>query len=303
MCGVEIDVWTDEGHKNIDWSVNHGDGINGNHYISKVKRDEKNHTIAARNPKDGWKDYWVSLQEYLTWKDTTPKINLLWLDVKSPQYLSELIDHVHFILDTAYVRHDKKVPFSIVYGLYDINHINNKVVKKLRDNEGFNLACEGKTTKKYATNTLAVLDVIREKTWGLRREQHFMTNGWAHNWWYKNSNIAASLREAKFLKDNGKFCIRTGVWTLGKPHHGLQMICSKKDCPKESYETECDLVLMECRSNFFPMIFWGGSKLALRDFSTQFFVPGRDGKKTWYDLYNNGNYHKAENRFEDPFYK
>lgn len=301
MCGVEIDIWTDEGHKNSDWSVNHGDGINGHRYIPKAERDEKNRKIAGKKPIDGWKDYWVSLHEYLTWRDKTPQINLIWLDLKSPQYLSELVDHVHFILDTAYVRHDKVVPFSIVYGVYATEHINNSIVQKLREYEGINLACEGKTSGKFATNTLAVLDVMREK-WGLKRGQHFMTNGWAHNWWYYNSNIATSLREAKFLRDNGKFCARTGVWSLGKPHHGLQMICSKNDCAKYSYETECDLVLMECRSNFFPSIFWGGSKLALHDFSNQFFVPGVGGKKTWYDLYNKGNYHKAGDRFTDPFY-
>lgn len=302
MCGVEIDIWTDEEHKTADWSVNHGDPFNGERYIPELERNEKNKEIDKKNPQDGWKDYWVALDEYLTWMDRTPQLNLIWLDVKTPQYLSSLIDYVHHYLDKFYVDKDIKVPFSIVYGLYDLDHINKEVVNKLRDYEGFNIAREGQLSGTYATKPLSIIDVIRRTKWGLKRGQHFMTNGIAHNFWYFNSNIAQSLREAKELRNNNAFCARTGVWTLGKPHHGLQMICSKNDCPKQSYETECDLVLMECRSNFKPMVLWGGTPFALRSFGIQFFEPGVGGKKSWCDLYNKGNYHKAGDRFTDPFY-
>lgn len=283
--GIEIDVHTDEAHKNSDWSVNHGLPWPFNQkYLDK---DERN----RRNQGRSWQNFYVGLDEYLRFREL-PEINFIWIDVKTGEYLSELIDYVNKILYDEYESKGREVPFSILFGVYSTDHINRSIDEKLKIYEGVGLACEGKESGGYATMSIENL-----KKWlPVSSYHHCSTAGWGVPTWYSYTVESRALRAAKALKDKGEFCIRTGAWTMTKPVHGLQLLCSKADDKWDSYETECDLVLMECRNEF---AFGGllGTHYSVQKFVNWFFRT--DG--CWYK-YNNGHYRLARSRQEDPFY-
>ena len=283
--GIEIDVHTDEAHKNSDWSVNHG--LTFPYFEGYLDVNERQ----RRNQGRPWQKYYVGLEEYLRFAELS-QINFIWLDVKTGEYLSELIDFVNRILYDAYTNKGKEIPFSILFGVYSVSHIYSRMKEQLRDYEGVGLACEGKESGKFSTMSIENL----KRWWPLKREQHCSTAGWGVPNWYSYTVESRALREAKKLKDNGEFCVRTGAWTMTRPNHGLQLICSYEDCSSESYRTECDLVLMECRNEFF---FGGllGTHEAVKNFVQWFFNPYGE----WYK-YNKGHYRLAKSRQKDPFY-
>ena len=148
-CGVEIDVHTDEANKNKDWSVNHGLKFPYvETYLSEDDRKSKN----KRQGRTGTTTEYVSLKQYLKFSEMN-KLSILWLDVKTGEYLVELVQHVHAVLKEIYP--DGKIPYSIIYGAYKIDVLEKPIngssylaIDWLRDNlyenEGINLAWEGK---------------------------------------------------------------------------------------------------------------------------------------------------------------
>lgn len=83
------------------------------------------------------------------------------------------------------------------------------------------------------------------------------------------------------------------------PQQGLQVICSNDDY-EDSYRTECDLILIECRNEFLPatLVPFLYSHQALKNYVDRFFKENGE-----YYKYNNGKYRIAGQREEDPFYK
>lgn len=297
--GVEIDVATDEGNKLKDWSVAH-DG-----YVSEDKRKSKNAGI--KDPLD----YYVSLEEYLNFPDME-QISLLWLDIKTPSYATELVQYVHKILKKRYYDEKTKqlnVPFSIVYGFYKYRELEAIIKDKdgkdksvcawFRDslwtNEGINLAHEG-TYK--AVNWSGTREQIQELLDNnhFPIKQHFMTNGLGTGWL-----VGQGSWRWKHIMDSGKdmkqdkYCARIGFWTCTSPKHGVQCVVSETDDPNHDFlrkgkNVECDVVLIECRSDFFPgRIFpYIHNPESLNLFTSKFF----NKKGDWYK-YNNGHYRRA----------
>lgn len=289
--GVEIDIHTIFEHADNDWSVNHGSDTEK--YLNPTERETQNH-IQERT---GLRRY-VSLKEYLNFEEMD-KINILWLDVKTENCGKGLVKYVHEILLERYHSIDK-VPFSIIYGFYGRMDFSPNFVdlsSLLWENEGISLAYEGKDYgKKWRSGSFDDIEDYMKKGWNLPIEQHFMTCGfgWGQSV-TKNSIEPQCIRQAreKMLKD--QYCSRVGFWTCGISYHGLQLVCAKEDY-HDSYETECDLILIECDSDFFPLKFPGFDRWALQNFINRFLKEDGD----WYRNNNKGHYRLATK--DDKFY-
>ena len=288
-CGVEIDVDTDANNKDSFWSVNHGG------FITRKTMDSRN---AYRNPGN----YYVSLEEYLNFGDMD-NIIILWLDVKEggSKYLKELVTHVHSILKVRYGS-PENAPYSIIYGLYSMDSFevmvgNEKTIdwlkRNLCPNEGINLACEGKSSGKYATDSLPKLEkyFVNEHDFPIGR--HFMTCGWGVSGAVNKGTIeTVSLLEAKKLRDANRYCSRTGFWTSCKYSDVIWFI----DPDWAGVHTDCDLILADCRSDFnIPFITHHD---ALQRAVNDYFNP----KGTDYKKYNKGKCRLAV-KGKDKFYK
>lgn len=319
--GVEIDVATSTdfckyGAKPF-WSVAH-DG-----FVSPEEMEIYNlapERIANPNTR------YVSLEEYLMLPEMD-ELSILWLDVKGAgEYfaIDVLVQHVHEVLEKRYGR-DKygnvDVPYSIIYGAYGLDALEQRkihfrseddetnppmVIDWLKDNlwenEGTGLAREGSTMFKYAAGTLESLEKFFVDEHDFPKEKHLMTNGFGWPYWpvfTKHSEVTGSLIEAKDLVKQNRYCVKTGTWSMELPHHGLQVICSEDDYD-DSYKTECDLVLIECRNEFFPAsaVPFLYSHEALKKFTNRFFKENGA-----YYKYNKGKYRIAGQRDEDPFYR
>lgn len=295
--GVEIDVQSDINHEDTDWSVNHG--LKNEHYLDPTERERKNN-IEERT---GLRRY-VSLKEYLNFEEMD-KINILWLDVKTdnPALPStgsgqHLIKYVHEILLERYGSKEK-VPFSIIYGIYhvlDIVGYKADISSMLWENEGVSLAFEGKESGGggHSGSFNAIENWMKD--YHVTIEQHFMTCGFGWGQSVTKKSIEPQcIRQAreKMLKD--QYCSRVGFWTCGCSYHGLQLVCAKEDY-HDSYETECDLILIECDSEFFPLKFPGFDRWALQNFINRFFKEDGD----WYRNTNKGHYRLAKK--DDKFY-
>lgn len=299
--GVEIDVATCLGECEKDWSVAH-DG-----YCTPEWRKEHN---KVREPMEQY----VSLEEYLKFPEID-KISLLWLDLKTTYYAPELIQYVHRILKERY-RDAANVPFSIIYGFYKVPDLEEprryrpytgefrSVCKICADslwvNEGINLAYEGTyhDIKNWSGTRPQIQKLLDDN--GFPIEKHFMTNGlatggfvWQTDWRWQH------IIDSKKDMIDDKYCARVGFWCCTQGYHGVQAVLSKKDDPKGSMvrkNTECDVVLMECRTEFVPsrlIPFW--SQDALREFVEGFFFKHGG----WYG-WNNGHYRRAKQ--SDKFY-
>lgn len=298
--GVEIDLHTDNYNciNFKDWSVQH-DG-----YYNKKDRAKENEHL---NPMDQY----VSLEEYLNFPEID-QISLLWLDIKTAYLAPYLIDIVHTTLKNRYG--DKPVPFSIIYGFYNINELNTvfryygeeknqRIIywckELLWENEGINLAYEGTYHDVNWSGTREQIQNLLNES-GFPIEKHFMTNGLATGGLVFQSTWRWQyIIDSKEDMKNDKYCARVGFWCCTQGYHGVQAVLSKKDDPKGGMvrkNTECDVVLMECRNNFAPgelVPFW--SQDALRDFVENFFFKHGN----WYG-FNNGHYRRAKQ--SDKFY-
>lgn len=311
--GVEIDVncadKIDPTATYVDFSVYHG---HQGGYCDPAYRAKQNRGI--KNPLD----YYVSLEEYLKFEEMD-NISILWLDAKckNPVQVYHLVKEVHRILEDRYGSKEL-VPFSIIYGVYKMytlrDNIGNTVmypnvplIDWLRDNlwenEGINLACEGPHGPYGTSETLEDLKKFFNGH-NFPKGKHFASQGTGLPFMtFFNMKMVNTLVELKKMKEQGQYCVRTGAWSLGKAEYGLHMIPSKNDCPDKSYGTECDLVLMDGRSDFFPAksLAPGYDCLAVQKFVQRFFRP--TSADSYYYKYNRGHYVLAGNRWEDPFYK
>lgn len=307
-CGVEIDVATNEANKLTDWSVAHKG------YVSKETRKSKNARIA--DPLD----YYVSLEEFLKFPDIG-EISLLWLDLKTPEYAPELVQYVHRVLRERYYDKQTKqlnVPISIIYGFYTYRQLealtnekgkdgkNKSVCAWLRDslwvNEGINLAYEGTYyAVDWSGTRKQIQKVLDDNNFPIK--QHFMTNGLGAGWLVTQGSWRWQhiMDSGKDMRDD-KYCARIGFWTCTKPRHGVQCVVKESDDPKHEFlrkgkTVECDVVLIECRSDFFPgRVFpYIHNPQSLKQFTSQFF--NKNGE--WYK-YNNGHYRRANRN--DKFY-
>lgn len=312
--GVEIDVdcpkQISPTATYVDFSVAH-DG-----YVTPEKRAEENRGIEDPN------HHWVSLQEYLNFKEMD-YISILWLDCKpeKPGQIYHLVKEVHRILEERYGSKDL-VPFSIIYGVYYLPTLENVIgsdytlkyqstplIDWLRDNlwenEGTGLACEGVNggAKQYKTKeTLEELDTFF-KSHNFPAGKHFMSAGsGAWFFFFEDEDFLNGLRQAKEWRDQGRYCARTGFWTAGLEGAGLMFIPNQKDCAR-SKGTECDLILMDGQSDFFPAtgLYPLFSHDAIRNFVNWFLIPNPGNSE--YFQNNHGHYFLAGNRWEDPFYK
>lgn len=314
--GVEIDVNCAKDISPtatyVDFSVNHTG------YASPEYRAKENAKL-----KDYPDRHWVSLQEYLNFEELD-YISILWLDCKpeEPGQAYHLVKEVHRILEERYGSKEL-VPFSIIYGLYQLHTLRDEIganyslkypstplIEWLRDNlwenEGTGLATEG-TWGSCTTIELEELEKFFNKH-NFPVGKHFSSVGSGKPFaatFNKTPEMVNNLIKLKNWKNQGKYCVRTGAWTLNRSKYGPYMVPSKKDCP-DSYETECDLVLMEAQNDFWPashlkLLY---DHFALQKFVRRFFtLGGTDGKDSYYREYNHGHYFLAGNRWEDPFYK
>lgn len=307
--GVEIDVdcptKIDPKATYVDFSVAH-DG-----YASPEYRAEKNRKIKDPSLR------WITLKDYLNFEEMD-KISIIWLDCKCkrPGQVYHLVKQVHNILIDRYGSKEA-IPFSIIYGVYNVYTLRDPIgldyslsdsgmplIDWLRDNlwenEGTGLACEGPHGPYWTRETLKQLEIFFDGH-NFPKGKHFASQGTGLPFMtFFNMKMVNILVELKKLKEQGRYCVRTGAWTLGRAEYGLHMIPSKNDCPPKSYGTECDLVLMDGRSHFAPARslpsydFWGVKKFVQRFFK---------GPGEYYSKYNRGHYVLAGNRWEDPFYK
>lgn len=299
--GVEIDVATNFYSGERDWSVAH-DG-----YCSPEWRKDKNN---SRDPMD----YYVSLEEYLNFKEID-NISLLWLDIKTQIWAPELIKYVHRILRERY-GDINKVPFSIVYGFYNVSELKRSrrywpagtkpwrtICKICADslwvNEGINLAYEGTNSGPNWSGTREQIQNLLNES-GFPIEKHFMTNGLGPGFMVREDSRRWQyiIDSRKDMKED-KYCARIGFWTCTSAHHGVQSVVSRKDDPNKkmvSNNAECDVVLIECRSDFFPgkwLPFFDRNSLKI--FVEKFFFKHGE----WYK-FNNGHYRRANQK--DKFY-
>lgn len=286
-CGVEIDVSTDYKHKSNFWTVAH-DG-----YISREDMDNYNRRRSEY-------DYYVSLEEYLNFREMND-ISILWLDVKNGEYLVDLVNHVHAVLLLRYP--DGKIPFSIIYGVYKIDVLQTQVsgpsyiaIDWLRDNlwekEGINLAWEGKDKNQHnGMGSGYIMEINQLMTsHNFPVYKHFMTCGyWSSPSVHRNSIETTSILEAKSLRSQGKYCSRIGFWTCGWYSDAIWFIEPRW----ADIQTECDLVLVECRNEFKAP----GDKWALWKLVQYYFKPNGD----YYSKYNGGRTRIANQT--DVFYK
>lgn len=309
--GVEIDVdcptKINPTATYVDFSVRHKG------YASPEDRDSWNKSI--KNPID----YYVSLEQYLKFEEMD-KISIIWLDCKckKPGQIFHLVKEVHRILEDRYGSKEA-VPFSIIYGVYNVytlrdpigldyslSHSGVPLIDWLRDNlwenEGTGLACEGPHGPYWTRETLKQLEIFFDGH-NFPKGKHFASQGTGLPFkLFFNRKMLNILVELKKLKEQGRYCVRTGAWTMGKEEYALQMVTRKKDYSK-SYETECDLVLVDGRSDFFPAksLAPGYDCLAVQKFARRFFRPS--ASDSYYSKYNRGQFVLAGNRWEDPFYK
>lgn len=295
--GVEIDV---NGDGDVTyWTINHDGG-----FIPWANMQNKNFYIAEKNPVDGWRDYYVTLEEYLTWDiwDKPHNISLIWLDIKTSEFATRLVQHVHEILENKYIRKGKEIPFSIVYGLYkytDIEPIIGWLRDNLWENEGINLAYEGTEGKHGSGTREQIAHMLRNNDFPI--EKHFMTDGLA-----PGCGVTRYTERWQHIIDSRKhmiddnYCARIGHWTCVTGFHGVECVISEKDDPNKEIRRadplECDVVLMECRNDFAPADYvptW--DHLALQKFVKGFFYT--DGE---YYKFNNGHYRRAKQ--SDKFY-
>lgn len=309
--GVEIDINSNADSCRTDWSVNHDGG-----YLSLSDRNSKNDSQRRYGEYSDMR--YVSLEEYLNFPDMD-KIAFLWLDLKTPEYAPQLVKHVHDILLRRYGS-PNKVPFSILYGFYYQNQLTALALdeetgqnivglewykKYLWENEGLGLAREGSITYKYWTAKLDDLKAFYEK-YNFPIGKHVMTNGYGFPYappfsW--KSWISTSLIQARKWRDSGQYCVRTGTWSMAKPWHGVQMTIAEDISYHHSWQSECDLILIECRNEFaltkvFPLTFQSGS---LKGFVEHFLMP--NGK---WQSYNKGRCRLARPLTDpnpDKFYK
>ena len=318
--GVEIDVATSTDYCRYGaepfWSVAH-DGFVSPEQMKIYNREPER--IANPNTR------YVSLEEYLMLPEMD-ELSILWLDVKGAgpySAIDVLVQHVHEVLEKRYGKDEYgnvDVPYSIIYGAYGLDAMEQRkiyfrpgdkktdppmVIDWLRDNlwenEGTGLAREGSTMFKYAAGTLESLEKFFVDEHDFPKEKHLMTNGFGWPYWpvfTLDSEITESLVEARALVEQGRYCSRTGTWSMALPHHGLQVICSGADYPG-SYRTECNLLLIECRNEFIPasLVPFLYSHQALKNYVSRFFK-----EKGAYYRYNKGRYRIAGQRKEDPFY-
>lgn len=311
--GVEIDVNCayniNPTASSVDFSVYHG---HAGGYCSPEYRARQNRGI-----KDPLK-YYVSLEEYLKF-DEMNKINILWLDAKceEPGQVYHLVREVHRVLLIRYGSKEE-VPFSIIYGFYKMRTLRGNIgnyslaypstplIDWLRDNlwenEGINLACEGPCGPCKTSETLEQLkDFFNEHNFP--KGKHFASQGsGGPNYLCLTQNMINTLIKLKEWRNQGKYCVRTGAWSLSTDLYGRFMVPNKRDYPS-SWETECDLVLMEAQNDFkLPSIFPADyDHYALQKFVRRFMRPG--GQYSYYSEYNRGHYVLAGNRWEDPFYE
>lgn len=282
--GVEIDINSDPAHCRTDWSINHDSG-----YLSSTVRDSRNKSEG----REGTKRKYVSLEEYLNFADMD-KIAFLWLDIKTPEGENgiRLVEHIHDILNKRYHVYDEKgnfqhnrVPFSIFYNFYHQDQLTINFDglpayywynKNLWENEALGLGREGSTNYKYST---AELKDLRNNIFDrMLRERHMMTNG--YGWPYGppfswRSNISESLIQARKWRDSGEYCMRTGTWTMERGWHGVQMTIAEDISYHHSWQSECDVILIECRNEFFPAQAGlpGFNCTSLKDFVDCFLKP------------------------------
>ncbi|MBQ0085535.1 MAG: hypothetical protein KBS65_04760 [Prevotella sp.] len=307
--GVEIDIHSNDENKYIDWSVNHGMKFPyKEEYLDPVTRKARNEAEHRTNTNKCY----VSLEEYLKFPEME-EISVLWLDIKN-QNIEDIVIYVHSVLEKIY-KDPSEIPYSIIYGKYYVEDLFHQMssptgesccaIEWLRDNlwenEGTGLSREGSLNFTYSTLSL---DDLQKKfdQYNFPKEQHLMTNGFGWPYFpvfYRGSEVHNTLIDAKERKESGTYCGRTGAWSMEQAHHGLQMLCSMEDCEEMSYDTECDLILIEGRNEFFPALIGlpGFDSESLRNFTSWFF----DTDGYWYE-YNNGNYRLAGQRDEDPFY-
>lgn len=301
--GVEIDVNGREGSgpgSGYEWSINHDGGFIGWSTMHRYRMD-----IDKKNPIDGWKDYYTTINEYLTWDiwDKPHNISLIWLDIKTPAYAKDLVASVHEILNTKYIKKGKEIPFSIVYGFYkytDIEPIIGWLRDNLWENEGINLAYEGTYQSIHWSGTRDQINAMLVMN-NFPIEKHFMTNGLAPGCGFTRDSwrwqyIIGSRED---MKDD-KYCARIGHWTCVTGFQGVECVINQKYDPKKEIlraePLECDVVLMECRNDFaLPKFVPGWTKLALHDFVKGFFYT--DGE---FYKFNNGHYRRAKQ--SDKFY-
>lgn len=288
--GVEIDIHTIFEHADNDWSVNHGS--KNEKYLDPTEREKRNKS----EDRTGIRRY-VSLKEYLNFEEMD-KINILWLDVKTANCGKGLVKYVHEILLERYHSIDK-VPFSIIYGFYgrmDYCVYITDIGSQLWSNEGISLAYEGKTGNEWSSGTFGDIEDWMNK-YNLPIEQHFMTCGFGPGVFVNPDSIEPQcIKQAreKMLKD--QYCSRVGFWTCTQDVHGLNFVCAKDDYGySDSYGTECDLVLMECDTEFYPLNFPGFNRWTLQNFINKFFKENG----AWYK-FNRGDYRLATK--DDKFY-
>lgn len=287
--GVEIDIHTIFEHADNDWSVNHGS--KNEKYLDPTEREKRN----KFEDRTGNRRY-VSLKEYLNFEEMD-KINILWLDVKTANCGKGLVKYVHEILLERYHSIDK-VPFSIIYGFYgrmDYCVYTTDIGSQLWSNEGISLAYEGKTGNEWSSGTFGDIEDWMNKN-NVTTRQHFMTCGFGAGFTVgKNSIEPQCIRQAKEKMLQDQYCSRIGFWTCTQANHGLQLVCAKDDFI-DSYETECDLILMECDTEFYPLNLPGFNRWAVQNFINKFFK--KDGE--WYNKYNHEKYRLATK--DDVFY-
>lgn len=301
--GVEIDVNGCEGSgpgSGVYWSINHDGGFLGWSTIHKYRLD-----IDKKNPIDGWKDYYTNINEYLTWDiwDKPHNISLIWLDIKTPKYAKDLVAWVHKILDDKYIKNGKEIPFSIVYGFYHYSEVE-PICEWLRDNlwenEGINLAYEGTSSGSPRSGSRAQIQNMLDKH-SFPIKKHFMTNGIAMGCEFTRDTWRWQhiIDSREDMKDD-KYCARIGHWTCTSGPAGVMCVISQKDDPeneilKGSKPLECDVVLMECQSDFFPAKLAPLSRMSLQKFVKGFFYTNGEFYK-----FNNGHYRRAKQ--SDKFY-
>ena len=311
--GVEIDVncplKIDPTATYVDFSVFHG-------YKGRYAPPEYR---AKQNKGKDPLDYYVSLQEYLNFEEMD-NISILWLDAKceEPGQVYHLVKEVHRILIDRYGSKEA-IPFSIIYGLYkmhtlkdvignaySIKYSGTPLIDWLRDNlwenEGTGLASEGRYGSCWTSETLDQLnDFFKNHQFPIGK--HFSSVGTGGPFPIRFTNdMVKSLDTLKNWRDQGKYCARTGTWTMGLEEYALLMIPSKEAYPK-SKGTECDLILVEAQNDCLPPKRFKAwyDNYAVQKFVRRFFRPS--SADSYYYKYNRGQYVLAGNRWEDPFYK
>lgn len=320
--GVEIDVdcpkQVNPTSTYVDFSVAH-DG-----YVDPERRalfNLRQYILDDDDLDDVSLYFYVSLQEYLNFKEMD-YLSILWLDCKckEPGQVYHLVKEVHRILLDRYGSKDL-VPFSIIYGVYDMHTLEDAIgssysvkysgtvlIDWLRDNlwenEGTGLACEGPAGPYKTKGKLEDLEKFFNGH-NFPKGKHFASMGTGGPFFTFKWNMVDILVELKNWRNQGRYCVRTGAWTLGKEEYAMHFVPNKADYPK-SYGTECDLVLVEAQNNFVPagVVPWLYDHFALQKFVRRFFTPGgTNGMDSYYRTYNRGHYFLAGNRWEDPFYK